>query len=128
MVRLLLFIGVICFVSVGCTSMTTIQAMNPMSEWNIAGNYDTVAFCIIDKFEAGTSLFTKMVALDFRNRTDRREATIQGSAKADRNFGIFELKTQQVSDGITLVQLRGIHDPSTTAAYKVVEECSIHRG
>jgi hypothetical protein len=126
MARLLVFIGVTCFVSVGCVSMTTIQARNPIKEWHIAGNYDTVAFCILDKFEAGKSMFTKMVALDFRNRTDRREATIQGSAKADRNFGIFELKTQQVSDGVTLVQLRGVNDPSTTAAYKVVEECSTH--
>jgi hypothetical protein len=60
MARLQLFIGVTGFIFVACTSMTTIQAMNPMNEWRIAGHYDTIAFCLIDKFEAGTSYYTKL--------------------------------------------------------------------
>ena len=113
------------FILPACTSMATIQAMDPKEEWEVQGRYNNVAFCFIDKFEAGSSFWTKGVALDFRDRTDRKEATIQGSAKADRNFGIFELKTKQLSDNLTLMELRAVEgDPSTEAAYKVATECS----
>lgn len=107
----------------GCTSMSTIQKMVPMETWESESDYSTFSYCVIDDFESKDSMWSRMTALDYRVRPSKKYSTIQGSAKADRNFGIFEITVSENIQKGSTVELRAIKDPSTTAVKESIINC-----
>lgn len=107
----------------GCTSMATIQKKEPLQSWASDKEYSELAFCVINSFEKIETFWTKGTALNYRDDKRGSIAIIQGSAKADNNYGIFELMIAADGSG-SRAALRAIKDPATTKIIDVINSCN----
>lgn len=106
----------------GCTSMAEIQSRAPIEVWDVARGYADFGYCFVDTYETGGRPYTKLTGLDVQDRTSRQEMRIQGSAKGDRNWGMFELRVKQES-GYSRVELRGIDAKDSEVALEIAHSC-----
>jgi hypothetical protein len=102
--------------------MAEIQRRAPLEVWDVARGYADFGYCFVDTYERGGLPYTKLTGLDVQDRASLQEMYIQGSAKADRNFGMFELRVMQ-RDGHSRVELRGIEAKDSEVALDIAHSC-----